>query len=52
MLIRGNALKWTAYTADQLLTEGDDVYLKAFQQQTGPDGETISATYLPDRVGW
>ena len=44
--------QWTAHTVDQLLTEGDDMYLKAFQEQPIPDAETISLTYLPDRVRW
>ena len=44
--------QWTAHTADQLSTEGDDMYLTAFQEQTISDTETISPTYLPDRVRW
>ena len=42
-LIRSSDVsQWTAHTADQLSTEGDDVYLKAFQEQTIPETETIN----------
>ena len=43
---------WTAHIADLLSTEGDDRYLKAFQEQTIPDTKTRLPTYLPDRVRW
>ena len=33
--------RWTAHTVDQLLSEGNTMYLKAFQKQTIPDTETI-----------
>ena len=42
--------QWTAHTVDQLLIEGDAMYLKAFQEQTIPDTGTISLTNLPDRT--
>ena len=44
--------QWMAHTVDQLLTEGYAMNLKTFQEQTIPDTETISLTYLPDRVRW
>ena len=37
--------QWTAHTVHSPLTEGDAVYLKAFQEQTIPDTETISLSY-------
>ena len=44
--------QWTADTVDQILTEGDAMYVKAFDDGTIPDTETLSLTYLPDRVRW
>ena len=44
--------QWTADTVDQILTEGDAVYVKAFDDGTIPDTETLSLTHLPDRVRW
>ena len=42
----------TADTVDQILTEGDVMYVKAFDDGTIPDTETLSLTHLPDRVRW
>ena len=44
--------QWTADTVDQILTEGDAMYVKAFDDGTIPDTETLSLTHLPDRVRW
>ena len=55
MLLRANSCRvsqWTAQTVDQILIEGDVMYLKAFGADTIPDTETLSLTYLPDRVRW
>ena len=41
--------KFTAHTFHSPLTEGNAVYLKAFQEQTIPDTETILLSYWPDR---
>ena len=43
--------QWTADTVDQILT-GDALYVKAFDDGTIPDTETLSLTHLPDRVRW
>ena len=37
-------------TIDGILIEGDAMYLKAFEERTIPDEETISLNYLPDRI--
>ena len=42
---------WTADTVDEILI-GDAIYMKAFDNDTIPDTETLSLTYLPDRVHW
>ena len=39
-------------TVDQILTEEDAMYVKAFDDGTIPDTETLSLTHLPDRVCW
>ena len=41
-------------TVDQILIEGDNTYVKAFEQQSIPDTETLdlSLTYLPNRTVW
>ena len=44
--------QWTAHTVNNILTAGDDMYLKAFQEKSIPDTETISLAYLPDRIRW
>jgi len=44
--------QWNTCTVDQILTEGDSMYLNAFERQSIPDTETISLTYLPDRGRW
>ena len=41
-----------ADTVDQILTEGDAMYVKAFDDGTIPDTETLPLTHLPDRVRW
>ena len=42
---------WTAHTVDEIPI-GDAMYMKAFDDDTIPDTETLSLTYLPDRVHW
>ena len=39
-------------TQSMRLIEGDAMYVKAFDDDTIPDTETLSLTYLPDRVHW
>ena len=43
---------WTANTVDEILIEGDSMYMKAFDDDTIPDTETLLLAYLPDRVHW
>ena len=43
---------WTADTVDEILIEGDAMCVKAFDDDTIPDTETLSLMYLPDRVHW
>ena len=45
-------LPWTADTVDEILIEGDAMYMKAFDDDTIPDTETLLLVYLPDRVHW
>ena len=35
---------WTADTVDEILIEGDAIYVKAFDDDTIPDTETLSLT--------
>ena len=49
---RGDISTWTAETMDSVLAEGDSMFLKAFEERSIPDEETISLDYLPDRVLW
>ena len=49
---RGDISTWTAKTMDRVLAEGDSMFLKAFEELSIPDEETISLDYLPDRVLW
>ena len=42
--------QWTADTFDQILIEGDALYLKGLENQTIPDTKALSPTYLPDQV--
>ena len=42
---------WTADTIDEIPI-GDAMYMKAFDDDTIPDTETLSLTYLLDRVHW
>ena len=44
--------QWMADTVDEILIEGDVMYVKAFDNDTIPDTETLSLTNLPDRVHW
>ena len=44
--------QWTADTVDQILTEGDAMYVKTFDDGTIPNTETLSLTHLPDWVRW
>ena len=50
MLIRAIFLTWTTETIDGILIEGDAMYLKAFEERSIPDEETISLNYLPGRI--
>ena len=43
-------ITWSTDAIDRVLIEGDDMYLKAFEDLSIPDEETISLKYLPDRV--
>ena len=43
---------WTTERVDRVLAEGDSTFLKAFEERSIPDEETISLNYLPDRVLW
>ena len=57
LLKRANSCRvsqWTADTVDEILIERDAMcmYVKAFNDDTIPDTETLSLTYLPDRVHW
>ena len=54
LLKRANSCRaspWTADTVDEILI-GDAMYMKAFDDDTIPDTETLSLTYLPYRVHW
>ena len=44
--------RWTTQTVDRILVEGDAMYVKAFEEQTIPDTETLPLTSLPDRARW
>ena len=37
---------------DEILIQEDAMYVKAFDDDTTADTETLSLTYLPDRVHW
>ena len=53
LLKRANSCRvspWTADTVDEILI--DAMYMKAFDDDTIPDAETLLLTYLPDRVHW
>ena len=39
---------WTTETMDRVLAQGDSMFLKAFEECSIPDEETISLNYLPD----
>ena len=43
---------WTADTVDEILIKGDAMYMKAFDDDTIPDTETLLLAYLPDQVQW
>ena len=54
LLKRANSwhvLPWTANTVDEILI-GDVTYMKAFDDDTIPDTETLSLTYLLNQVHW
>ena len=54
LLKRANSCRvspWTADTVNEILI-GDAMYMKAFDDDTIPDTETLSLPYLPDRVHW
>ena len=44
--------RWTRNTVDQIVIEGDAMYVKAFEQHSIPDTETLPLTYLPNRAVW
>ena len=44
--------RWDTATVDQILNEGDRMYLNAFESQSIPDTETLSLIYLPSRARW
>ena len=46
----GDISAWTTETVDRVLYEGDSMFLKAFEERSIPDEETISLNYLPNRV--
>ena len=55
LLKRANSCRvspWTADTVDKILIEGDAMYVKAFDDDTIPDTETLSLKHLPYRVHW
>ena len=37
--------RWTTQAVDRILVEGDSMYVKAFEEQTIPDTETLSLFY-------
>ena len=39
--------QWTASTGDQILAEGDRLYLDVLVSRSIPDTETLSLNYLP-----
>ena len=43
-------LTWKSQTIDEILIEGDAIYLKAFEDRSIPDEGTISLDYFPDQV--
>lgn len=54
-LLRANSCpvsRWTTPTVDRILVEGDAMYVKAFEEQTITDTETLPLTSLPDRTSW
>jgi hypothetical protein len=44
--------QWTAFNVDQILAEGDRLYLDAFESGSIPDTETLSLDYLPREIRW
>ena len=42
--------QWTAATVDQILVEGDRLYLNALRSRSVPDAEVLSLNYLPLNV--
>jgi hypothetical protein len=42
--------QWGRYTINQILIEGDRMYLNALDNHEIPDSETISLQYLPNRL--
>ena len=43
---------WRCFTVDQLLKEGDKLYLNALGNGEIPNTETISLNCLPNRIYW
>lgn len=41
---------WDTATVDQILIEGDRMYLNALESQRIPDTDTLSLTYLPNQA--
>ena len=42
--------QWMADTVDEILIEGDAMYVKGIDGDTIPDTETLPLTYLPDQI--
>ena len=43
---------WDTATVDQILIEGDRMYLNPLESHNIPDSETISYIYLPNQARW
>ena len=41
---------WDTPTVDQILIEGDRMYLTAIESQSIPDADTLSLIYLPNQA--
>ena len=41
---------WDTATVDQILIEGDRMYLNALESQSIPDTDTLSLIYLPNQA--
>ena len=43
---------WDTATVDQILIEGDRMFLNALENQSVPDKETLSLVYMPSQACW